>query len=71
MPTARETEADSAFGGMIEKDNQQTDFQLSPRKKRSRFAGPLYNHATNAPEPFLFDTLYFAKSFVFDPGFHN
>jgi hypothetical protein len=56
---------------MIEKDNQQTDFQLSPRKKRSRFAGPLYNHATNAPEPFLFDTLYFAKSFVFDPGFHN
>jgi hypothetical protein len=39
MPTG--TKADTALGGMIEKDNRQTDFQLSRRQKWSRSAGPL------------------------------
>ena len=40
MPTG--TEADTALGGMINKENQQTDFQLSRRQKWSRCAGPPY-----------------------------
>jgi hypothetical protein len=37
------TEADTALGGMIEKDNRQTEFQLTRRQKWSRCAGPLQN----------------------------
>jgi hypothetical protein len=41
MPTGTsESAADRILGGLI-KGNQQTDFQLSRRQKRSRCAGPL------------------------------
>ncbi|MGC2787806.1 MAG: PEP-CTERM sorting domain-containing protein, partial [Roseiarcus sp.] len=42
MPTGTsESAADRILGGLI-KGNQQTDFQLSRRQKRSRCAGPLH-----------------------------
>ena len=41
MPTGTsKSAADKILGGLI-KGNQQTDFQLSRRQKRSRCAGPL------------------------------
>jgi hypothetical protein len=38
MPTA--TAADDAFGGVIERDQERSGFQLRNQFKRSRYAGP-------------------------------
>jgi hypothetical protein len=41
---------------MIEKDNQQTDFQLSRRQKWSRCAGPLHKAGLIEVQKHLFTT---------------